>query len=78
MMTALVTNEKWPFQFPWCRTLGVHPPLREGCPTSPPRPTTVISSKHLQSILHTSSSSLIPIEELGDRIRAHWIVLDLF
>ena len=31
MMTALVTNEKWPFQFPWCRTLGVHPPLREGC-----------------------------------------------
>ena len=30
MMTALVTNEKWPFQFPWCRTLGVHPPLREG------------------------------------------------
>ena len=31
MMTALVTNEKWSFQFPWCRTLGVHPPLREGC-----------------------------------------------
>ena len=31
MMTALVTNETWPFQFPWCRTLGMNPPLREGC-----------------------------------------------
>ena len=30
MMIALVKNEKWPFQFPCCRTLGVHPPLREG------------------------------------------------
>ena len=28
MMTTLVTNEKWLFPFPWCQTLGVHPPLR--------------------------------------------------
>ena len=33
MMIVLVTNEKWPFQFSCCRTLGVHPPLREGCST---------------------------------------------
>ena len=31
LMTALVTNKKWPFHFPWCRALVVHPPLREGC-----------------------------------------------
>ena len=31
MITALVTKEKWPFQFQWSRTLGVHPPFREGC-----------------------------------------------
>ena len=30
MMTGLGTNEKWPVQFPWCQTLGVHQPLREG------------------------------------------------
>ena len=30
MVTALVTNKKWPFQFPWSWTLGVHPPLGMG------------------------------------------------
>ena len=31
MMIALVTNKKLPFHVPCFQTLGVHPPLREGC-----------------------------------------------
>ena len=31
MISALVTNEIWHFQFHWFQTLGVLPTLREGC-----------------------------------------------
>ena len=30
MLIVPLTNEKWPFYFPWCRKLGKPPSLREG------------------------------------------------
>ena len=51
MMTALVTNEKLPFHFPWCQTLGMQPPLREGCwmgDCLPPHPLFVLPWKILE------------------------------